>query len=144
KVYIVEFWATWCGPCLAAQPHLTETQAKYKDKGLTIIGMTSEDPRNTLEKVEKMVKEREDKMGYTVAWDKGRTTNKAYMDAANQNGIPCAFIVNQDGQVAYIGHPMEMDEPLEQIIAGKHDIKAAAKKFKDAQDEEKAMMAARG
>lgn len=143
KVYVVEFWATWCGPCIAGMPHLTELQAKYKNKGVTIIGVTSADPRNTLEAVEKMVESKGDeKMGYSVAWDKERTTNEAYMRAAKQRGIPCAFVVNQDGIVSWIGHPMEMDEPLDQIVNGKFDIKAAATEFKKRQEEDAAEMAA--
>jgi thiol-disulfide isomerase/thioredoxin len=126
KVYVVEFWATWCGPCIQSMPHLTELQKKHKEKGLRIISVTSEDPNNSLEKVEAMVKKQGDeKMGYTVAWDKGRATNEAFMEAAGQNGIPCAFIVNGEGSVAYIGHPMGMDKPLEAILAGKYDIAKA-------------------
>src|SRR5262245_21788095 len=84
RAYVVEFWATWCGPCVASMPHLTELQHEYKDKGVTIIGMTSTDVNgNTLEKVEKMVKDKGDeKMGYTVAWDTNRKTNDAFMKAS--------------------------------------------------------------
>jgi thiol-disulfide isomerase/thioredoxin len=129
KVYVVEFWATWCGPCIRGMPHLTKLQKEYKDKGVTIIGVTSEDPNNSLADVEKMASEKKDVMAYTVAWDKGRETNKAYMDAAMQSGIPTAFIVDQTGTLAWVGHPMEMDKPLEEVVAGKWDIAKAKADF---------------
>ena len=91
-------------------PHLSDLQKKHADKGLTIIGVTAEDPRNSLEQVEAMVADKGDTMAYTVAWDDARKTNDAYMKAAKQNGIPCAFIVDGNGKIAYIGHPMYLDE----------------------------------
>src|SRR4051812_24307595 len=39
KVYVIECWATWCGPCIASMPHVTRLQAKYKDKGVVVIGI---------------------------------------------------------------------------------------------------------
>ena len=51
---------------------------------------------------------------------------KSWMEAAGQNGIPTAFIVNKEGKIAWIGHPMEMEKPLEKIIAGTWDLKTAA------------------
>src|SRR5438270_205078 len=38
KIYVIECWATWCGPCIAAMPHVTQLQAKYKDKNVVVIG----------------------------------------------------------------------------------------------------------
>lgn len=136
QVYIVEFWATWCGPCIASMPHLSEIQKDYKDKGVRIIGVTSKDSRgNTLDAVEKMVKDKGDTMGYTVAWDTAQKTSDAYLRAAGQNGIPCSFLVDGDGKIAYIGHPMWLDYPLAQVVAGKWDPKAGMEEIKKAKQQ---------
>ena len=134
KVYVIEFWATWCGPCIGQMPHLSEVQQHYKDKGVTVIGMTSKDERgNTLEAVEKMVKAKGDGMGYSVAWDTGRATNEAFMKAAGQGGIPCSFLVDKQGQIAYIGHPMMLDLPLAEVVAGTWDNATGAEKIAKAE-----------
>lgn len=125
KVYVVEFWATWCPPCRTSIPHLTEVQKKYKDKGVTVIGITNE---KDLEKVKAFVTEQGDKMDYTVAIEDGGNISKGYMTAYKQRGIPSAFIVNQKGNIAWVGHPMgDMDSILEQVVAGTFDLDAYAK-----------------
>src|SRR3974390_3519188 len=48
KAYIVEFWATWCGPCRASIPHLNDIHNKYKDKGLVVIGQDCSEPNENL------------------------------------------------------------------------------------------------
>lgn len=140
KVTVVEFWATWCGPCKASMPHLTELQQKFKDQGVTIIGVTSIDPRNSLADVEKMIAEKGDGIGYTIAWDQDRQTTNAYMMAAAQPGIPTAFIVDQTGTIAWIGSPFEMDEPLAKIAGGQWDVAAARSEFQPKQQETIGMM----
>lgn len=130
KVYVVEFWATWCGPCKAAMPHLSELQKQYADRGVTIIGVTSADRKgNTQEKVEEMAASKGDAMAYTVAWDNARTTNAAYMGAAMQMYIPTAFVVDRDTRIAWVGFPDELDTVLAEVVAGKWDIDAAKSEF---------------
>jgi tetratricopeptide (TPR) repeat protein len=58
----------------------------------------------------------------------------SWMQAAEQEGIPTAFIVNKDGKVAWIGHPMEMDKPLEKIVAGTWDLRTAAEEQQQAKE----------
>lgn len=127
KTYIVEFWATWCGPCIAAFPHLSEIAKKNPD--VTIVGMNIwERGQKSVEDIQKFVGEQGPKMGYNVAMDDNKFMEGAWMAAAGQNGIPCAFIV-KDKKVMWIGHPMNLDKPLEEIKAGKYDLEAAKKAF---------------
>jgi thiol-disulfide isomerase/thioredoxin len=118
KVYVVEFWATWCGPCIKAMPHLAELQAAHKDEGLVVIGMTTKDDTNTLEAVTKFVETRGPKLGYVFAFCDNEATDKAYMQASGQDGIPCSFVIDRKGKIAYIGHPMNLDDVLPKVLAG--------------------------
>ena len=56
------------------------------------------------------------------------------MDAAGQTGIPAAFVVDQKGRLAWIGHPYFIDEPLAQIVAGSHDIEKEARAYREKAD----------
>jgi len=122
KIFVVEFWATWCGPCRASIPHLTELQKKFKDKDVVFIGVSDEDVPTVKKFVEKMG----DKMDYTVAVDTDRKTSKGYMTAYGQGGIPTAFIVDKEGRMVWLGHPMgDLEKSLEQVVAGKFDLEKA-------------------
>lgn len=140
-VTVMEFWATWCGPCRAGMPHISELQEKYADRDVTIVGVTREKP----EVVEAFLAKPEwdDKTRYTMALDDEGRTSTAYMKAANRNGIPCAFIVDQEGRVAWIGHPMTMDQPLAKIVAGDWDVMEARKEYEEAQRSQQVMMQVR-
>jgi thiol-disulfide isomerase/thioredoxin len=118
KIYVVEFWATWCGPCIVMMPHMSEMQAEYKDKGVTFIGYSAKDPNNTEEKVAAFVTKRGPKLGYTFAYSDNRDTYDAYMKAAGRGGIPCSYVVDKTGKIAFIGHPMFLDVVLPKVVAG--------------------------
>lgn len=101
QVYVIEFWATWCGPCIQSIPHLTELQHRYKDDGVVIVSISDEKPNE----LRSFVTQRGDKMDFTIAADRNGATQKAWLEAVGHNGIPHAFVVGTDGTVAWHGHP---------------------------------------
>jgi len=135
-VYVVEFWATWCGPCVAAFPHLSELQKKFGEK-VTFVGVNIWDKRDDeteaqrIDRVTEFVKGQGARMGYTVAVEDGTKMADTWMTKAKQNGIPCAFIVDGSGKVAWMGHPMGMEEALADVVAGKSDYAKTAESLKD-------------
>ncbi len=145
KLYVIEFWATWCGPCKAAMPHLSELAKKYTGKveflGVNIFesGYLDKSYEEFLPKIEKFVKEMGDKMAYNVAMD----TNKLYMTnrwmkAAGQGGIPTGFLV-KDGKVIWIGHPGDLDKTIEATLNGTYDVADFGKKFKESNESARKM-----
>lgn len=133
RVYVVEFWATWCGPCIAAMPHISKLQKQYKDN-VTIIGVNIWEDKNfdekTFAKANDFVKAQGDRMAYTVAYDgAAMKMDTNYMKAAGRNGIPSAFVVNQDGKIAWMGHPMWLDAVLADVVAKKWDLATSPAKL---------------
>lgn len=146
QVYVVEFWATWCGPCLAGMPHISELQQKYGDR-VKFIGVTDEDLDTVTTFLEREARGVEgtwdEVIKYTLAVDDDGTTNNNYMRAAEQNGIPCAFIVGKDQHIEWIGHPMSIDDALEAVVTDSWDRAAEREKFEQEQKAERAFNAAR-
>jgi len=139
KIYVVEFWATWCTPCIRMMPHMSALQQEYKDKGVTFIAFTSkDDPKadqgNNQESVSKFVERRGPKLQYTFAYADNRDTYKAWMTDSGHSGIPCCFVIGKDSKIAFIGHPMVLDEVLPKVVAGTwtpDDVAAMEKTEKD-------------
>lgn len=142
KVTIVEFWATWCGPCRESIPHLTEMSKKFAGKA-TFVGVSVYESHggpfaaDTYEKVGKFVTQMGEKMTYTVAADgESAFMGKNWMEAAGQGGIPTAFVVGKDGKIAWIGHPSGLEEVVGKVVEGKFDVAAAKKQAQKEKDDE--------
>jgi thiol-disulfide isomerase/thioredoxin len=116
-VTVVEFWATWCGPCRQTIPHLSELQRKYGDR-VHIAGLSNEDRPTVAPFI--------GQMGETMDYHVGlvdEATHKAYMDGVD--GIPHAFLIDASGTVVWQGHPATLAAPLDQVVTGKFDAKRA-------------------
>lgn len=113
RVYVVEFWATWCTPCHLVVPKLTELQRN--NPALTVIGVAASEQASSphrddrLEKVQDYIFKRSDEIGYTMAYDGSGETWRRWMVAAQRGGIPAAFIIGPDGRLAWIGNPLVPD-----------------------------------
>lgn len=94
KVVILNVWATWCGPCRREIPDFIKIQEDYKGRDLEVLGVTSEDDRNTAEQVKDFVKEF--KINYKVVW-----VDAAGWEAflAPRYSIPQTYVLDQNGQL---------------------------------------------
>ncbi len=131
KAYVVEFWATWCGPCRASIPKLTATQKKYGGKGFTVIGVSVDQGGDAAKKVQDFVEKSGDRMVYSIMLD-GGGTGAAYLGGAGVQGIPHAFVVDKDGKMVWHGNPNQVSEGMELVIKevadGTFDIKKHAER----------------
>jgi cytochrome c biogenesis protein CcmG, thiol:disulfide interchange protein DsbE len=107
KPMIVEFWATWCGPCKTSIPHLNEIYKKHKDKGLVVIGLTDES-NQVIRNFTKQVP-----IEYFAATDRNGKLNKHF----GVQGIPHALLVDKTGKVVWEGHPAGLkDADISKIL----------------------------
>lgn len=129
NVYVVEFWATWCGPCIQNMPHIAELQTEYRGQNVQIIGVSDESEDEVKEFLENEHPALEKTMGeitsaYSLTADPDRSVYEDYMEAAGQDGIPTAFIVGKNGKIEWIGHPAGMDPVLEKVVNDSWDREA--------------------
>ncbi|MER9764005.1 TlpA disulfide reductase family protein [Mesorhizobium sp. M0138] len=122
KVYVVEFWATWCGACVTAMPHLMQLQEKYKDSGLEVVGVAASEQAPTAAeaqtKLDAWLTEKCSNLNFRIAFDSTGEMKKFWMEPSFSLGIPTSFVVDRDGQIAFIGHPTELDEVLPKVLNG--------------------------
>lgn len=95
KVVLLEFWATWCGPCVQGIPHLNELQRTYTGKNFQLLTFV-EEGHQTMDKFLKR-----NPVAYPIGLES--TTLEDY----GISGIPHAFVLNADGKIIWHGHPAE-------------------------------------
>jgi thiol-disulfide isomerase/thioredoxin len=132
KIYVLDFWASWCEPCVASIPELNKLQLDNADKNVVVIGVNCMEADET--DVAAFVKKQGKKMSYRVATDDlnksedGRMVD-TWLTPAGQEFMPTVFVVNGDGLIAWIGHPAQLPEVLAQVVEKKWDLTKAKEEF---------------
>lgn len=121
KIYIIEFWSTKNRACLKTMPYLHKLKGQYEN--LTIISISTQKVA-----VLKNFIAQYKNISYKIAIDDNKKTYNAYMQGHGK--IPMAFIVNKNGTVVWIGHPLDSSLPMKRIVTGKFDIKKSAMRQK--------------
>ena len=110
NVVVLEFWATWCAPCIAAIPHLNQLNEEFRDKPVRFISVTREGE----DVVAPFLKKKE--MKSWIGLDTDRSVFKAY----GIRRIPRTFVIDQKGTIAASFHPTELSSDLlEKALRGK-------------------------
>ena len=124
KVVVLDFWATWCGPCLASMPHTQEVAAKYKDQGVVVLGSCTSDARD---KFEAWVKANQAKYpDFIFSHDKAeRGADRVSAKLYGVGGIPQQFIIDREGKIAATVTGYMSGEVLLDAALAKAGIKVA-------------------
>lgn len=111
KVIILDFWATWCGPCKLEIPGFVDLQNKYRDRGLVVLGLSVDDPVEKLKPFADQFK-----MNYPVLVGQGRDD---FQDTYGPIwGIPTTFVIGKDGNICKKHTGMATKEQFEKEILG--------------------------
>jgi thiol-disulfide isomerase/thioredoxin len=108
KVVLIDFWATWCGPCVGEVPHVLEAYKKFHDKGFEIIGISLDRDKSALTS---FIKER------GMEWPQSFESSNALADKYGINAIPAMWLVDKDGNVATKNARKDLAAQVEKLLA---------------------------
>ena len=113
KVVVVNFWATWCGPCRREIPELVKLHKEFQSRGVEVIGLTSEDPGASAEKVRKFIQDFQ--IDYRIGWATGQVSAPLMQ---GRTAIPQIFVISPDARILkrFVGFSPAYAPELKQVL----------------------------
>ena len=113
KVVVVNFWATWCGPCRREIPELVKLHKEFQSRGVEIIGLTTEDPGTSAEKVRKFIQDFQ--IDYRIGWASGQVSAPLMQ---GHTAIPQIFVISPDARILkrFVGFSPSYALELKQVL----------------------------
>jgi thiol-disulfide isomerase/thioredoxin len=140
KVVVIDFWATWCGPCVAEMPKMKELYAKYRDQGVEFVGVSLDRSKEEggLDSLKDFVKEK------GIKWPQyyqGKFWNGDFSKSWGVNSIPCVFVVDTEGKLFSVEARGKLEEMIPELLKKKNGATASAEKTRpDSPDSDAAGM----
>jgi thiol-disulfide isomerase/thioredoxin len=111
KVVLVDFWATWCGPCMSEVPSVVAAFSKYHDKGFEIVGISLDQNKSAVESITK-----EKGMTWPQYFD-GKGWENTISSSFGIESIPAMWLVNKKGFVATIDGREDLEGQIQKLLA---------------------------
>lgn len=122
KIYVVDFWATWCRPCKAAMPRFSTLARRYQNKATFLAIDVYEKKSTSLTAIKAFVDGMGHQMDFAVAMQDSDYMAHDWVDASGEHSIPSTFVVNAEGKIAWMGHPKNVEVVLSKVINNTWDI----------------------
>jgi thiol-disulfide isomerase/thioredoxin len=107
KAVVLDFWATWCGPCKAEAPIMDGIAKRYKDRGVVVVGVNTDDEDGNAEEFA-----RQRHLSFPIAFDRDRSAARAY----NVSALPTLVVVSKTGKIVAVRTGVTSDSELEELI----------------------------
>ena len=125
RIYVVDFWTTYCKPCIELMPHLAKLTKQYKDD-LSVISVNVYQKRQypksrAVEIIDSLGK----KVNFSVAFESGTEMQNTWLKHNWNAGVPKSFVVEKSGRIAWSGYPTDLDNVLKLIVNNQWNVDSA-------------------